>query len=241
MELTGHAALVTGAAQGLGRAIAHHLSVAGAAVALLDVSSQGAENAAKELRATATAPVCAVTADVTVKDQVALALEQATRTVGEIDILINSAGIWRHNTLLGVSEAEWDDVFAVNVKGALFCAQLVAPGMVRRRSGKIINVASSAGLNPDVGWAAYQTSKAAMIMFSRMLACELAPHNVQVNAVCPGAIRTPMLDYIRSVEGGDYAHAADPADIAEVVLGLVVPFGQTDTGQIVDGSGKSVL
>lgn len=241
MELAGHSALVTGAAQGLGWAIATSLARAGAAVALLDANGEGAEAAAKELGVTAAAPICAVTADVAVKDELAAAIEQATRTVGEIDILINNAGIWRHNTLMEVSEAEWDRVFAVNVKGALFCAQLLAPAMARRRSGKIVNVASIAGVHPGVGWAAYQTSKAAMIMFSRILASELAPHNVQVNAVCPGAIRTAMLDTICAVEGGDYAHAADPAEVAEVVLGLVAPFEQRATGQVVDRSGKNVV
>ena len=241
MALEGHVALVTGAAQGLGRAIAEALAAAGADVAVLDVDGDRAEVVASQLRVTANVATCAVTADVAVRDQAAAAVEGAARELGEIDVLINNAGIWRHNTLLEVPEAEWDRVFAVNVKGALLCAQCVAPGMMRRRSGKIVNVASIAGVNPGVGWAAYQTSKAAMIMLSRILAAELAPHNVQVNTVCPGAIRTPMTDYIRSVEGGDFAHASDPADIAEVVLGLIAPFGQTVTGQVVDRSGKSIL
>ena len=224
----------------LGRAIAEAFAEAGAAVALLDVNGERAEVAADEVRASTGAATCAVTADVAVKDQVAGAIEGAARELGEIDILINNAGIWRHNTVLDVSEAEWDRVFAVNVKGALLCAQFVAPGMMRRRAGKIVNVASAAGLHPGLGWAAYQTSKAAMIMLGRILAAELAPHNVQVNTVCPGAIRTPMTDYIRSVEGGDFPHASDPADIAQVVLGLVAPFEQTATGQVVGRDGKSV-
>ena len=241
MELSGLAALVTGAGQGLGRAIAEALVKDGAAVVVLDVDGERARIVAGELRDLTTAPICAVTADIAVRDEVVSAIDQANRAIGLIDILVNSAGIWCHNTVLGVSEAEWDRVLSVNVKGALFCAQLVAPSMIRRRAGKIVNIASSAGLSPDLGWAAYQTSKAAMIMFSRILALELAPHNVQVNTACPGAIRTPMLDHIQSVEGDPYPHAAEPADIAQVVLGLISPFEQTTTGQIVDRNGMSVL
>jgi len=239
--LAGHVALVTGAAQGLGRAIAKALAEHGAGVALLDVDAEGVRRAADELRSSDGAATCAVCADVAVRPRVAAAVKDAVRQLGEIGILVNNAGIWRHNTLLDVSEAEWDRVFAVNVKGALWCAQLVAPGMIRRRAGKIVNVASIAGVNPGVGWAAYQTSKAALIMFGRILALELAEHNVQVNTVCPGAIRTPMTDYIRRVEGSEFPHAAAAQDIASLVMRFLVPFEQTTTGQVVDGAGRSIL
>lgn len=233
--------MVTGAAEGLGFAIAASLAQAGAAVGVLDINADRADEAATALRNTATAPVCAVQADVAVQDAMSAAIDAIAGALGPIDILISSAGIWRQNTLMDVTEAEWDRVLAVNVKGALWGAQLVAPAMIDRRSGKIINIASLAGVGPGLNWAAYQTSKAAMIMFSRILAAELEPHDVQVNTVCPGAIRTPMLKAIVAAEGGDFAHAADPADVADAIMGLIAPFDQTTTDQVVDGHGKSIL
>lgn len=232
--------MVTGGGQGLGRAIAEALATAGCAVAILDVDADRAASASREIGATTGAATCAVCADVAVKAQVDAAIDQVCEALGEIDVLINNAGIWRHNTLLDVDEAEWGRVFAVNVTGALFCVQRVAPAMKRRRSGKIIQVASIAGVNAGVGWAAYQTSKAAMIMMSQILAAELADHGVQVNVVCPGAIRTAMLEQIVATEGGDVAQAADAGKIAEMILGLIAPFEQTTTGQVVDRDGQGI-
>jgi 3-oxoacyl-[acyl-carrier protein] reductase len=240
MSLDHHVALVTGGGQGLGRAIVETLAAAGAAVAVLDFDGGNAEAAVRAIQASFGCRACAVTADVAVKAQVAAAVEQAASALGAIDLLINNAGIWRHDILLDVPEAEWNRVLAVNLNGALFCSQCVAPSMLERGAGKIVHIASAAGLGPGVGWAAYQVSKAALIMLGRIQAEEFRDKNIQVNVVCPGAIRTPMLETIQTVEGGDYVHAADPAAIAQVILRLVDPFEQTTTGQVVDREGNSV-
>jgi len=241
VALNGHNAVVTGGASGLGRAIAERLAAAGADVGMLDLDAPAAQSAADAIRDATGRRACSVAADASARPQVAAALQTIARKLGPIDILINNVGIWRHNTLLEVTEEEWDRVFAVNVKSALLCSQAVAPGMIQRGAGKIVNIASVAGLHPGRGWAAYQTSKAAMIMLGRILDEELREHGVRVNVVCPGAIDTPMLDYIRSVEGGDYRHAAAPQAVAQTVVGLVNPFEQETTGQVVGADGKSLL
>jgi len=240
VSLHGHVALVTGGGRGLGRAIVEALSAAGAAAAVLDIDAGAAEAAAAAARACG-GRACAVAADVTNKEQVSAAVERATSDLGAIDILVNNAGIWRHNLLRDVSEEEWDRVMAVNVKGPLLCAQAVAPSMLARGAGKIVHIASIAGIGPGVGWAAYQTSKAALIMLGRIQAEEFRERNIQVNVVCPGALRTTMLETIMFVEGGDYPHALDPAAIARVVLDLIDPFEQSTTGAVVDGAGNSVF
>ncbi len=155
-------------------------------------------------------------------------------SVGPIDILINNAGIWRHTPVLEVRESEWDRVHATNVKGNLFCAQAVAPGMMARRAGKIVNVASLAGFVGGAYWSAYDASKAAAISLTLALAEALAPHNVHVNAVCPGAVDTALTDAILEREPDvEFDHVHHPDDVAKEVLEFVVPFEQSTSGRIV--------
>ena len=164
MELAGKVAAVTGAARGIG------LATARALVAMLDLDGRRASHEAAQLP-TASAHQCDVR-DVGSVDR-AMAAVQAD--LGPIDILVNNAGVWRRTPLLPASESEWDLVYETNVKGIMLCSAAVAPEMIRRRTGKIINVASLSGFLGHPGWAAYGASKAAAISLTLTHAAELEP------------------------------------------------------------------
>lgn len=229
MSLRGRTALITGAARGIGRAIAGRLATAGASLALVDVDGEGAAAAAAELGA-----VTAWSCDVRDLEAVEGVASQVGAELGSIDILINNAGIWRHTPVLEVDEAQWDEVFEVNVKGLLFCCQAVAEGMIQRQAGKIVNIASVAGFGGSDSWSAYCASKSAAISLTLGLAEALKEDNVQVHAICPGATRTALLERIQQAQPGsrfDWVH--DPEEVAEEVIKLLVPFDQTATGRVV--------
>ena len=166
MELTNRVALVTGAAKGIGKASAEALAQAGADVALLDIEVVAAQATAREIQDRCGGQTLAVRADVTVRAKFDEAVTDVLRTLGRLDVLVNNAGVWSHGLLSDVAEDEWDRVFAVNLKGVLFGTQAAAPSMKKQQSGKIVNIASAAGLGPAPNWSAYCISKAAVIMLT---------------------------------------------------------------------------
>ena len=204
MELRGKVALVTGAARGLGRAIAVALAKAGCEVAVSDIarSADGATPYAlastDDLEATAHAVVdhsyrsIAVPADVTSSADVARLVAAVETQFGGLDILIANAGIIAAAPVAAMDEAQWDRIFAVNVKGVFLCARAAIPLLGQRGGGRIVNVASVAGKTGRGGLAAYCASKAAVISLTQALAEELGPMNIAVNALCPGYIKTAM-------------------------------------------------
>src|SRR5438128_2532461 len=204
MELKGKVALVTGAARGLGRAIAVALADAGCDVAVSDFgrATDGATPYAlasgDDLAATARAieqrgrRSAAVRADVTSSEDVARLMETVAQRLGGLDILIANAGIIAAAPVAAMDESQWDRIFAVNVKGVFLCARAAIPLLAKRGEGRIVNVASVAGKTGRAGLAAYCASKAAVISLTQALAEELGPLNVAVNALCPGYIKTAM-------------------------------------------------
>jgi len=204
MELKGKVALVTGAARGLGRAIAVALADAGCDVAVSDIgrATDGATPYAlasgDDLAATARAieqrgrRSAAVPADVTSSGDVARLMETVAQRLGGLDILVANAGIIAAAPVAAMDEAQWDRIFAVNVKGVFLCARAAIPLLGLRGGGRIVNVASVAGKTGRGGLAAYCASKAAVISLTQALAEELGPMNIAVNALCPGYIKTAM-------------------------------------------------
>jgi meso-butanediol dehydrogenase/(S,S)-butanediol dehydrogenase/diacetyl reductase len=204
MDLTNKVALVTGAARGLGRAMALALADAGCDVAVSDIASGGdaatpyALASSGDLAGTAHAVEArgrrsvAVPADVTVAADVARLMDTVAERLGGLDILIANAGVITANLVVAMDETQWDRIFAVNVKGVFLCARAAIPLLTQRGGGRIVNVASVAGKTGRAGLSAYCASKAAVISLTQSLAEELGPFNVAVNALCPGYIETAM-------------------------------------------------
>jgi NAD(P)-dependent dehydrogenase (short-subunit alcohol dehydrogenase family) len=204
MRLSDRVCIVTGGASGIGRAIAARFCVEGARVAVADVDAAGAEAAARELDG------LAVPTDVRDAAAVDRLVRATLETFGRVDVLVNSAGIGRLGSALETSPEAWDEVLAVNLTGTFLVSRRVAQEMVAARRGKIVNIASITGLVGYAGRVAYCVSKAGVVMLTKAMALDCAPYGVQVNAICPGVVRTPMTE----------ATLADPAALAEKIAGI---------------------
>src|SRR5580704_16381552 len=194
LDLTGKVALITGASSGIGAATALLLSDLGARVAIgYHANAEGAEQVQSEIAAAGGSAI-AIRADVTRADEIASLTGTAAAQFGPIDILINNAGsLMQRMRILELKEQTWDQIQDLNLKSAVLCSQAVAPSMIERKTGAIVNVSSIAARNgggPGAG--AYASAKGGLISFTKSLAKELAPHGVRVNAVSPGVIDTPF-------------------------------------------------
>ncbi|HSW57280.1 MAG TPA: 3-oxoacyl-[acyl-carrier-protein] reductase [Dehalococcoidales bacterium] len=193
-ELTGKAALVTGAGGGIGRAIALKLADMGARVAVNDLPGNAAVDdlVTKIRQSGGEAETCLF--NVTDSAGVKNGIQSVIGKWSQIDILVNNAGIFRDALILRLSEADWDAVMDVNLKGAFLCSKQVLPGMMASRWGRIINISSVAGVMGNLGRVNYSASKGGLAAFTRSLAAEVGARNVTVNAIAPGFIQTQMTD-----------------------------------------------
>jgi len=244
-RLTGKVAIVTGAAQGIGRAIASRLAHEGAKVALADIQLDAAERAAAELCATG-ATAIALALDVSKLDDAIAADDRVERELGPIDILVNNAGWDVLMPFVETGPELWDKVIAINYRGVLNCCRAVAPRMQSRGSGKIISISSDAARVGSTGEAVYAGCKAAIIGFSKTLARELAANHINVNVVCPGPTDTALLKTAMAgrekvlesmARGIPFRRLGQPDDLA----GAVAFFASSDsdfiTGQVLSVSG----
>ena len=189
-DLTGKVAIISGASRGIGEAIALAYAQAGAAVVLTSRKLENVSLVADKIKA-AGGQALALAAHAGQQADTEAVVAQAVATFGRVDIAVNNAGTNPHfGPLLTAEGSHWDKIFEVNVKGYFYLAKAVAPVMRKQGGGKIINVASIAGINPGPLMGVYSTSKAAVIMLTKVLAVELGPENIQVNALAPGFIRT---------------------------------------------------
>jgi 3-oxoacyl-[acyl-carrier protein] reductase len=239
LDLTGKTAFVTGSTRGIGLAIARAYHAAGAKVAIVGRDLARAQAVAGELGERAAGVAC----DVTAADQVDAALSAAESALGPVEILVNNAGLTRDNILLRLTEADWDAVLDANLKGAFHTTRIAIKGMMKRRSGRIINITSVVGLSGNKGQANYAASKAGLIGFTKSVAKEYAGRGILANCIAPGYIETDMTSglpeaakatLLQSIALGRLGR---PEDVAGTALFLASDLASYITGQVlvVDG------
>jgi NAD(P)-dependent dehydrogenase (short-subunit alcohol dehydrogenase family) len=247
MRLRDRVAIVTGASRGIGLGIALALAREGARVAVGDIRLALLDDAVARIEALG-GRAQAFVMDVTHKEQIQHVVGEVLSQWGTIDILVNNAGIYEVLPFEQISEAQWDRLLAVNLKGAFLCCQAVVPAMKRQGSGRIISIASSAGkTGGTLAGAHYSVSKAGVICLSKQLARELGPYGITVNAVAPGRIDTPMI-HVASDEENEAFRLRTPLgrlgtadDVASAVLFLASDEASFITGEILDVNGGLLI
>jgi len=239
--------LITGAAKGIGRAIAQAFAENRYNVIINYLTSEHQAHELAERLGNSGYSAAAFRADVTDRRQVDAMVESAVKRFGQIDVLVNNAGIARQRLFSDIVEKEWDETFAVHVKGAYNCCQSVLPQMISRKQGKIINISSIWGLTGASCEVHYSAAKAAVIGFTKALAKELGPSNIQVNCVAPGIIETDMNSFLSDanretlISETPLMRFGKPWDVAQAVLFLASDKADFITGQVLSPNGGFVI
>jgi NAD(P)-dependent dehydrogenase (short-subunit alcohol dehydrogenase family) len=244
MRLKDKVAIVTGARRGIGKAIALEMAREGAKVVVSDIELKECEAVCGEIKALGSEAI-AVKCDVTKKHEVDGMVEKAVQKFGRLDIMVNNAGVYVAKPFTETAEKDWDFILNVNLKGMFLCASAAAKHMIRQKAGKIISTASIAGKVGFADSSAYCASKGGIISMTRELAMELAPYNINVNAVAPGVIETNMTKGMLEDEkakqgllmGIPLRRVGKPEDIAKAVVFLASEESGYVTGHtlVVDG------
>ncbi|MGB6937831.1 MAG: SDR family oxidoreductase [Xanthobacteraceae bacterium] len=247
MRLDGKTALVTGAGSGIGKCIAGTYVREGARVAVVDLDADAAKNVARAIGNN----VIALRCDVSKKADFAAAVEGTLAAFGALDILVNNAGATHvSKPMLEIDEAEFDKIYAVNVKGVFLGCQAAVPHFRRAGGGVIINIGSTGGLRPRPGLSAYNATKGAVHILTKSLAVELAPDRIRVCAIAPVATETPLLPSFLGPAAGQrekfvatvpLGRLAQPRDIANAALYLASPDAEFVTGNIVEVDGGRTI
>jgi 3-oxoacyl-[acyl-carrier protein] reductase len=243
IDLTGKVAFVTGSTRGIGLAIARAMHGAGAKVAIVGRNAERAREVAADLGDRTAGVGC----DVALADQVEAALAASDAALGPVDILVNNAGLTRDNILLRLTDADWDAVLDANLKGAFHTTRAAIKGMMKRRSGRIINVTSIVGLSGNKGQANYAASKAGLIGFTKSVAKEYAARGILANCIAPGYIETDMTSGLPDaakatlLQGIALGRLGRPEDVAGAALFLASDLAAYITGQVLVVDGGLVI
>lgn len=236
-------ALVTGGSRGIGKAIAIELSKQGANVAINFINNESkAKEVVAEIEKNGVKGL-AVKANVSKEEDVNNMVDVVNKELGSIDILVNNAGITKDNLLIRMKIEDWDDVINTNLKGAYLCTKAVTRGMMKKRFGKIVNIASVVGVSGNAGQANYSASKAGIIGFTKSIAKELGSRGINVNAIAPGFVETDMTKVLsedirkQMLDIIPLKKFAQPKDIANVVVFLCSEKGSYITGQVINVDG----
>jgi len=243
IDLSGRVALVTGSTRGIGRAIAEQLASCGASVAVTGRDAERAQAAAAEIASAHNVTVRGYAADVGEIAQCAALVEAVEKDFGSLDILVNNAGLTRDNLIMRLKDEDWDTVINTNLRGAFATCRAASRGMMKRRSGRVINLASVVGLMGNKGQTNYAASKAGLIGLTKSLARELGSRGVLANVVAPGYIDTDMTSAMPADAKTSLAASiplerlGTPSDIANMVTFLASDLASYITGQVfvVDG------
>ena len=243
---TGKVAIVTGSARGIGKAIAMKLARDGYNIVVSDILQEAAQQTAKEIESLGVKTLVVV-ADVSKAEDAQKLINETVQAFGQVDVLVNNAGITRDNLAIRMSEAEWDSVLNINLKGTFLCSQAAAKAMMKKRSGRIVNIASVSGILGTAGQANYASSKAGVIALTKAFARELGARNITVNAVAPGYIATEMTEKLPENVKEEYLkqiplkRAGTPEDVANVVAFLASEAASYVTGTTLIVSGGLVM
>jgi len=241
-RLAGQVAIITGGAQGIGRATAELFAAEGASVVICDMDGPLVEKTAAELAA-AGGQVVGFPCNVTVQADCEKVAKGTLDKYGRIDILVNNAGITKDNLLMRMSDAEWDAVLTVNLKGAFIFTRAVVRSMFKAHKGSIVNIASVVGQEGNIGQANYAASKGGLIAMTKACAKEFSSRNIRVNAVAPGFIKTRLTDAVSDVAKKIMTdkillgRLGDPADIAKAILYLASDESAYVTGHVLAVNG----
>jgi 3-oxoacyl-[acyl-carrier protein] reductase len=245
-QLENQIAVVTGAGRGIGRAIALKFAAQGADIVAVDLKTDFVQETVDEVRKLGR-KAWAVAANVAEAASVEAAAEQILKEAGRVDILVNNAGITKDGLLMRMSEADWDAVLDINLKGTFLFTKAFSRAFVKQRSGRIINIASVIGLIGNAGQCNYAASKAGVIGFTKSVARELASRGVTANAIAPGFIETKMTEALgpeaRAVllKQIPLASLGQPEDVAEAALFFASPAARYITGQVLAVDGGMVM
>ncbi len=247
-KLSDKVVLITGGAQGMGKATAMLFAENGVRVALTDIDETKLNETVNDIKAKG-GSVIGIQADVTNSSEIEEMLNTVLDSYSTVDILVNNAGILRRTKIIDIPEDEWDLVIDVNLKSVFLCSRAVLPIMIKQKKGKIINMSSSAGRSVStIGGAHYTASKAGVLGFTRHLAKEVAQYNINVNAVCPGLIDTEMVRLTCAKEKIEWyeksfpiSRLGEPAEVADLILFLASEESSYITGASIDINGGDLM
>ncbi len=242
MDFTGKTALITGSGSGIGKSVAIMLADLGANIVINDVNAENAEKTAGEIIEKGRKAI-ASSANVVKDNEVKKMFDRITETFGSLDILVNNAGVTRDSLLMEMTEDQWDIVMDVNLKGVFLCSKYAATLMSQSKYGKIINISSASGLMGNIGQVNYAATKGGVVAITKTLAKELARYKINVNAVAPGYIKTPMTEAVpEKVEKFllgqiPLRRAGEAEEVANAIAFLASDKADYITGQVLSVNG----